>query len=226
MPEPDPSAALRTGTLRLFVAVELPGDVREALGRLQHELQRRGLDRLRWVRPEGIHLTLKFLGATPAERVPAITEALTEAVREASPHELALGRAGTFGGNRPRVLWVDLGGDVEAVVDVQERIEIAMAKLGFESEGRAWSPHLTLARVRPEEAHETAPHLREALAGVRTPNGVIAIREVSLMRSTIRPGGAVYERIAAFPLGGTYGVDRPRRGPEAFPFRRLTRSND
>src|SRR5437773_7767902 len=109
-------------TIRLFVAIELPGEVREALGRLQHELQRRGLEKLRWVRPQGIHLTLKFLGATPSERVPAIQAALVDAVVDTASHELALGRLGTFGGSRPRVLWVDLHGELDAVQQLQERV--------------------------------------------------------------------------------------------------------
>jgi RNA 2',3'-cyclic 3'-phosphodiesterase len=198
---PDPPAELNAGTLRLFVAIELPGEVREALSRLQHELQRRGLERLRWVRPEGIHLTLKFLGATPAEKVPAIEDALGKAVEGLAWHDLALGDLGTFGGNRPRVVWVDLRGDLEAVRELQDRTEKMLNDLGYEREARGWSPHLTLARVRPETAREVARALATALEGVRAPAGVVPVREVSLMRSTLRPSGAVYERLAAFPLG-------------------------
>ncbi len=189
-------------SLRLFVAIELPGEVREALSRLQHELQRHGLEKLRWVRPEGIHLTLKFLGPTPAERLPAIEDALVGAVEDAAAHELALGKPGTFGGSRPRVLWVDVTGQVDAVRHVQERVESAMNGLGLEREARGWSPHVTLARVRPETAREATSAIPRAISEVDVPTGVIPVREVSLMRSTLRPSGAIYERIAAFPLGG------------------------
>jgi len=189
-------------SLRLFVAIELPGEVRETLSLLQHELQRRGLERLRWVRPEGIHLTLKFLGATPAERLPAIEDALVGAVEGATEHELALGKLGTFGGSRPRVLWVDLTGQVDAIRRLQERVKSAMNGLGFEREARGWSPHVTLARVRPETAREAASAVAQAISEVEVPVGVIPVREVSLMRSTLRPSGAVYERLAAFPLRG------------------------
>jgi 2'-5' RNA ligase len=188
-------------SLRLFVAIELPGEVREALSRLQHELQRRGLERLRWVRPEGIHLTLKFLGPTPAERLPAIENALVGAVEGGAEHELALGKLGTFGGSRPRVLWMDLTGHVDAIRRLQERVESAMNGLGFEREARGWSPHVTLARVRPETAREAAGAISRAMPDVEIRTGLIPVREVSLMRSTLRPSGAVYERIAAFPLG-------------------------
>jgi RNA 2',3'-cyclic 3'-phosphodiesterase len=189
-------------SLRLFVAIELPGEVREALNRLQHELQRQGLEKLRWVRPEGIHLTLKFLGATPVEKVSAIEEALAMAVAGTAPHELSLAKLGTFGGNRPRVLWIDVKGDVDAVCRLQERVESAMNRLGFEREARGWSPHVTLARVRPETARQAASAIARATSEVDTPSGVIAVREASLMRSTLRPSGAIYERLAAFPLRG------------------------
>jgi 2'-5' RNA ligase len=189
-------------SLRLFVAIELPGEVREALGRLQHELQRRGLEKLRWVRPESIHLTLKFLGETPVEKMPVLQAALMDAVKRTGVHELALGKLGTFGGSRPRVVWVDLTGDLDAVRDLQERIEMALNPLGFEREAKGWSPHVTLARVGQESVREVAGVIGPAIAAVSAPLGTIPVHEVSLMRSTLRPSGAVYERVAAFPLGG------------------------
>src|SRR5574341_1768844 len=115
--------------LRLFVAIELPGEVRDALSRLQHELQRRGLTQLRWVRPEGIHLTLKFLGETPAEKVQAIKGALSGAVEGVAPHALALGALGTFGGRSPRVLWIDLTSDLAPLLALQKNVDDALAKI-------------------------------------------------------------------------------------------------
>ena len=135
---PDPSTELRTGSLRLFVAIELPGEVREALGRLQHELQRRGLEKLRWVRPESIHLTLKFLGETPAEKVPAIEEALSRWANDGPvPREMSLGALGGFGGSRyPRVLWIGLEGDLQSLHALQTRIVTALSEIGFPREAR------------------------------------------------------------------------------------------
>ncbi len=191
----------RDEELRLFVAIELPNNVRDALGRLQTELRRCGLERLRWVRPEGIHLTLKFLGETPSDRVPAIKEALAGAAEGMRVHSLSLGRAGTFGGNRnPRVLWVDLTGDSQTLDSLQSRVDEALARIGFPREGRAFAPHLTLARVRPEATREDAGPLQTALASLSVPATEFQAREVSLMHSTLGPGGAVYERLAAFPL--------------------------
>jgi len=188
---------------RLFVAVELGGHVREALDRVQHELQRHLLHGLRWVRPEGIHLTLKFLGETPREKVPGIVQALPACTAGVAPHELSLGKLGTFGSrSAPRVLWVDLDGDLTPLLRLQEQVEGALASLGFPREDRRFSPHLTLARVRPEEARSAAGPLAQALEAVRAPQAAIEVREVSLMLSKLGPGGAVYTQLEAFPLAG------------------------
>lgn len=187
--------------LRLFVAVELGEEALRALASLQGALRRSGLDGLRWVRPEGVHLTLKFLGETPADRVPAIRAALAEAVSGTPPHVLKLNGLGTFGSRRsPRVLWVGLEGDLEDLRRLQEKVEAALARLGFPTEGRAFSPHLTLARVRPENAAALSGPIARAVEAAPAPEACIPVREVSLMRSTLGPGGAVYDRLAVFPL--------------------------
>jgi len=188
---------------RLFVAVELDGHVQEALSRLRHDLQRRGLRGLRWVRPEGIHLTLKFLGETPRDRLSSITEALSTSTAGVPRHGLTLGKLGTFGSrNAPRVLWLDLEGDLEFLLRLQEQVERALKPIGFPAEKRSFSPHLTLARVRPEDARAVASPLAEAVAATRTPKAKIEVRELSLMLSSLNPAGAVYTRLEAFPLTG------------------------
>jgi 2'-5' RNA ligase len=185
---------------RLFVAVELPSDVLSALTRLQHELQRHVPGGLRWVRPEGIHLTLKFLGETPRERVPSIQGAISGSVGGIAPHEVALGELGTFGGRTPRVLWVNLGGETDSLLRLQRRVDSALDGLGYPSEKRPFSPHLTLARVKPEAGREVAEPLAAAVRSVSVPAAAIPVREVSLMLSKLGPGGAVYRRLEAWPL--------------------------
>lgn len=186
---------------RLFVAVELDGHVQQALSRLQHELQSHGLQGLRWVRPEGIHLTLKFLGETPRDSLTAIVEALSASTAGVPPHRLSLGRLGTFGTrNAPRVLWLNLEGDLDALLRLQEQVERALSPMGFPTEKRRFSPHLTLARVRPEDARAVAAPLAEAVASVTAPKAQIEVRELTLMLSKLSPAGAVYTRLEAFPL--------------------------
>jgi 2'-5' RNA ligase len=188
--------------LRLFVAIDLPEDVRESLGRLQADLRRQGLPGLRWTRPEGVHLTLKFLGETPASSLAAIEGALARAVRGTPSFHLALGAPGTFGNRRgPRVLWVDVEGDVKPLQQLQAAVERELAAAGFAPEERGFSPHLTLARVPQPPPPGLAERISRALAAVAAPRGEIEVTEVVLMRSRLQPGGAVHSRVAVFPLG-------------------------
>ncbi len=188
--------------IRLFVACELSAEIREALAGVQRELKSHGLQRLRWVRPEGIHLTLKFLGETPPERVPSIQQALARACQGTAPFVIALGKLGTFGDRRgPRVIWVDVTGQWEALAQLQKRVEEHLESLGFPRERRAFSPHLTLARVPPELIAPRGSQIQEALKAVAVPTAQQKVMEVSLVRSILQPGGAVYKREAAWPLG-------------------------
>ena len=188
--------------LRLFVAIDLPEDVREALRRLQTDLRRDDLPGLRWTRPEGVHLTLKFLGETPATSLAAIEGALARAVRGVPAFRLALGAPGTFGGRRgPRVLWVDVEGELQPLLRLQAAVERELAAVGFAPEERKFSPHLTLARVPQPPPPGLAERLSRALTAVATPQGEFRATELLLMRSRLQPGGAVYSRVAAFPLG-------------------------
>ncbi len=185
---------------RLFVAIELPEQVRAALAELQARLRRHGLDGLRWVRPEGIHLTLKFLGETPKDRVPEIAAALDAAGKGIAPHELALGALGTFGSrNSPRVVWVDLNGDIEVLLRLQRQVDRALEAIGFPRETRPFSPHLTLARIPPEISGKVAGPLKET-PRVKVPPAAIHVRELSLILSKLGAGGAVYTRLEAVPL--------------------------
>jgi RNA 2',3'-cyclic 3'-phosphodiesterase len=194
----------KSETLRLFVAIELADDVRRALDETMRALRRAGVpdDAVRWVRPEGVHLTLKFLGATPAARVPTISDALTGAVRGARRFELRPTGVGSFGG-RPnlRVVWVGVGGDSAALSALAARVESALAPLGFPTEQRPFAAHLTLARVRDGTPPAEREQIARALDGAHAPPyPVIHVERVSLMRSTLGRGGAVYDAVTVFPL--------------------------
>lgn len=186
-------------SLRLFVAIDLPAEVRQALLRVQDDLRRAGADRLRWVRPEGVHLTLKFLGEVAAERVDAVEAALRSAIE---PFELRLRLAtlGGFGGVRLRVVWVGLEGDVEPLAALAEQIERALTPLGFPRERRPFAAHLTLARVPDATPRDERERLASLLRRTSpSPMPSMVATEVSLMRSVLGQGGAVYTRLAAFP---------------------------
>jgi 2'-5' RNA ligase len=191
-----------TASLRLFIAIELPADVLATLNDLQHNLQRDpALARLRWVRPEGIHITLKFLGPVPAERCSEIEGAVARSVAGIPPFELHLGKLGTFGSSRsPRVLCVDVAGDLDTLAKLQSQVEAELGPLGFPAESRRFSPHLTLARVPPERATEAARPLAEAVASHDAPRATIRAEVLSLVNSDRQRGGAVYTRLFAANL--------------------------
>ena len=187
--------------LRLFVAVELPANVRQRLADVADELRGMGLERLRWVRPENIHITLKFLGETPAERRPQIEDALRAAAEGVATHELTLGELGKFGGRQnPRVLWVDLRGEVDALKALHKRVDARIAPLGFPSDERPFAAHLTLARVPQDLAKKVARSLAEAIEAVKVPDLPIPVREIVLMRSELRRQGPVYTRLCGVEL--------------------------
>lgn len=186
--------------LRLFVAIELPDEIREALARVQDDLRKRTALRLRWTRPEGIHLTLKFLGATPPGRVQALVEALRAAV---PPFHLELrpDGVGNFGGrNNLRTVWIGLHGDVEPLETLAGSIDRAVVPLGYAAETRPFRAHLTLARIPDHLVRGERAALHEALMSYEPPALPSFVAErVSLMKSTLGPQGSVYERLASFP---------------------------
>jgi 2'-5' RNA ligase len=186
---------------RLFVACELPPAAREALGDLQRSLREAGSTNLRWVRPEGIHLTLKFLGSVPPPRVGAIQDALAGAAPEPFRWQVRLAELGSFGGPaRLRVVWVGLEGDVEPLKELARRVEAALGPLGFPAEGRPFAPHLTLARVRDDASAEERRRLHELLRRFAFPSlPSMTIDSVNLMRSFLEPGGARYACLSRFP---------------------------
>ncbi len=187
--------------IRLFIAVELPANVRQRLADVADELRGMGLERLRWVRPENIHITLKFLGETPADRQPQIEDALRAAAEGVASHELTLGELGKFGGRQnPRVLWVDVRGDVDALKALQKRVDAGIAALGFPADERPFAAHLTLARVPQDLAKKVARPLAEAIDAVKVPDPPIPVREVVLMRSELRREGPVYTRLFGVEL--------------------------
>lgn len=190
----------RPNQLRLFVACELSDAVRDGLRRIQDDLRRLGAGRLRWARPEGIHVTLKFLGDVDEARVEEISSALTDAIEPFELRLSAAGGLGSFGGARLRVIWVGLQGDVEALASIAGRVEAALTPLGFPRERRPFAAHLTLARVPDQVPPADRRKLADLIDGYRPPSlPSMIVTDVSLMQSTLRPSGSVYQRLASFP---------------------------
>ncbi len=183
--------------MRLFVALELPPEVKEAAARMQDRLKPSGAG-VKWVRPEGMHLTLKFLGEVEDERLPGLPGALDRACRGRGALELELAGCGAFPGRgRPRVVWLGVAGQVGELAGLARALEESLARLGFAPEKRPFKAHLTLGRVRQGGRGRRAPDTRELsrlLAGLGAWQGPsFRAGKLALMQSTLTPRGAIYQ---------------------------------
>lgn len=193
--------------VRLFVACEVPDDVKDSIGTLITDLRSRSGIAVRWIRPEGVHVTLKFLGEVPVKQLPAIKLAIQEAVVGHAPFELEFSNIGTFGGREGlRIMWVGIAGDVLRLEALVRAVNAALAVVGFEPERRPFRPHLTLGRVRDEVGTRERAEIEVQVGKTEVPQSSWRTAQVSLMRSRLTTSGAVYEVLATFPLRVTQQV--------------------
>lgn len=182
-------------TLRTFVAIELDERLKDGLRDLQDELCGQMSPRcVRWVRPAGIHLTLKFLGDTPAEQVEEVKAALAGAVTGVGPFPVMVGGLGCFPNTRrPRVVWVGLDEPTGALKRLRDAVEAHVAPLGFPTETRPFSPHLTLGRVQRHASKSEAREVGQVVEASQVGTvGRLDVTAVSYIKSDLRPSGAVY----------------------------------
>jgi len=186
-------------TLRLFICVDLPAEIKNVITSLQVRLRPLAKGYVSWARPEGLHLTLKFLGQVAASRVAEITELMENAGRKAQPFELIISGTGAFPNfARPRVYWAGIQEPAGILQRLQSQLEAELCAAGFSAEERPFSPHLTLARVKqPLSVADLSRALAESeLAAMSfTAAGII------LMASTLLPAGPVYTPIKKVALG-------------------------
>lgn len=189
-----------TQPVRTFIAVEVPDEIKSAMSGVQAELGKSGAH-VGWVRPEGIHLTLKFLGDVEAGRIEGLGRAVEDAVSGLAPFTLDVKGVGVFpNAKAPRVVWLGLGGEVAALAQLYDRVEAACGSLGFPREDRPFRAHLTLGRVKSPQGKDA---LTRAVAGFeKTGFGTIRADAVSIMKSELRPSGAVYTEMKRAALSG------------------------
>ncbi len=190
--------------MRVFVALEIPAEVRRAIGEMIARLRdvARGA---RWVRAEGVHVTLKFIGEIPEERVAAIEQALrgVKTAGIAAPVEAKFRGAGFFPNERhPRVFWAGVEGPPN-LAELARAVDERLAPLGIAAETREFRPHLTLARFKSEDG---LPRLREEIKKLEPFDfGLMRASEFHLFQSQLGAGGAKYTKLASFPFGGSGG---------------------
>jgi len=191
--------------IRTFIAIELGESIKDELTKLQERLKGEApRGSVRWVRPGGIHLTLKFLGDVPADQIEEIARALQKSCQGFAPFSLSCGGLGCFPNlNRPRVVWVGIQEETGTLAQLHEAIEENVAPLGYPTEKRKFSPHLTLGRVQRRVGSGDRRRLGELVGALEIGTlGQMEVRSVNLMRSDLRPSGAVYTRLAEVELKG------------------------
>jgi len=182
--------------IRSFIAIDIPAEIKTELTALQDSLKRLGAA-VSWTRPEGVHLTLKFLGDVEPHVIPDIVNALIGAVNNTMSFNIIVEGVGCFPNpRRPKVLWVGLQGG-EILSQLQSAVETVTEPLGFPKENRRFNPHLTLGRVKDPRGIERV--IRE-LEHLGFPRHEFTASEVRLMKSELKPTGAEYTVIHAIPL--------------------------
>ena len=182
--------------LRVFVAVELPTEVKAEFARIVSVIDALDVSGVRTVRSQGIHLTLKFLGDVNAKLAPEIQAAMDSAAAEAPQFDLSLGDAGAFPNIRAaRVLWVGVEGDFESLNRLQQAVERSLSPLGFRPEPRRFNPHITAGRIRDRVSTSDRKRVTDSLFSHDYARPPIRVERISLVQSILRPDGAIYEPI-------------------------------
>jgi RNA 2',3'-cyclic 3'-phosphodiesterase len=190
------------GLLRAFIAIELSIPVCDAIqkqtDRLRHTL---GNDFVRWVPIQNMHLTLKFLGDTSTSHLDFLKQML---LREADSHpqfDLQLGGLGSFPTRRnPRLLWIGIHAPSD-LASLQRSVEAGASRLGYKTEERDFSPHLTIGRARQNASLSDLQRIRAALDTIQLGNiGTARVDSVHLFKSDLQPGGSIYTKLFSAPL--------------------------
>jgi 2'-5' RNA ligase len=186
-------------SIRTFIALELPPTVLSLLCTVQQELEQLKI-RARWVRPENIHLTLKFIGDIEPGDVDAICAAMTAAANEFSPITLTVRGIGVFPTiKRPRVIWVGLDGDIRSLLALQSRLEDKLAEAGVAKDKRSFKAHLTLGRIKQPPGPAVIRQMMTEYATLSSDE--FTCDQVILFKSDLKPSGAVYSQLKQTSMG-------------------------
>jgi 2'-5' RNA ligase len=189
-------------SIRTFIAVPLPEELKRAIHNFGQGLVEKGL-RIRLVRPEGIHCTLRFLGDVEEEKVKDIGTAMERAIKGVIPTKLYASGIGVFPhASRPRVIWVGVKGELKQVERLFLNLQNELEGLGFEREKRGFSPHLTIGRWKAPLNSFEKKTLKETLKEHGEWNGgEFDLKEVVLYKSQLHPSGARYTPLSRIPIG-------------------------
>lgn len=190
--------------MRTFIAIELPPEIKDFLSQIQERLKKSGAD-VKWVAPENIHLTLKFLGETNEKKIDRISEIMQEVARDKSAFSIRLSSLGAFPKiNSPRVIWVGVDQGGSESKEIAAELEEKIAKVGIPKEDRPFSSHITIGRTRSnlnleklvQELNNVGKDFREEIPEFRVGN-------LTFFKSTLTPKGPIYNPLNVASLKTT-----------------------
>ena len=189
------------GLLRAFIAVEIPHEIRQAIHKATSGFRQATDSLIRWVQPENMHLTLKFLGDVSPSNVDMLTQMLRAETDSSHCFDIHIGGLGSFPNpRRARVIYIGIQAPVELEA-IQHRVESASHRLGYESEVRPFSPHLTIGRVKQDASASDQQKIRQALEKIHIDSlGTARVDSVHLFKSELKPSGSVYTKLFSAPF--------------------------
>ena len=188
--------------IRAFIAVELPTELKTELAVLETWLKKNSPPVVKWVDPNSIHITLKFLGDMSDTVINKLLLAMAASVAGVSPFKLEVRQLGAFPAvDRPQVIWVGVHGEMEKLAQLQKNIETNTEQLGFKRESRVFSPHLTLGRVRDEARANEIQRIGTLINETTfTARHNIDVYEINLLKSQLTSAGAIHTIIGKVKL--------------------------
>ncbi|MCX5841519.1 MAG: RNA 2',3'-cyclic phosphodiesterase [Deltaproteobacteria bacterium] len=190
------------GTIRAFLAMDPPPEVLQRIADIQEVLKKTLRGSISWVRPGGIHLTLKFFGDIAAEGLQPISEVVSGQAAGTRPLHLNIKGLGVFPGiRRPRILWLGVGGEVARLTALQGVLDQGFETCGIKQEERPFRAHLTLARIKSPQGLSGLDKVLEEKEAESA--GPFEAKGLILFKSDLTPKGAIYTVLADFPFQGS-----------------------
>jgi len=187
-------------TIRTFIAFKLPKNIISSIRKIQEDIKSYAF-KARWVNPENIHLTLKFLGDINSTDIEKVSEAIINTVNGHAPISLGLKGAGVFPGiKRPRVIWVGLGGEIEKLASIQNDIEESLEELEFPREKRPFRGHLTLGRIKGKIDPKKLLDVMKKFE--KFESELFIADQIYLFKSDLKSTGSVYTELMGKRLSG------------------------
>jgi 2'-5' RNA ligase len=181
--------------MRTFIAIELPLEIKETLARLQEQLKKSGAD-VKWVKPDNIHLTLKFLGEIEDKKLSKLNQILQDTMKDKTGFTMRLSSIGAFPSiNSPRVVWMGIDKGDSQIKEIAEDLEQGISKLGIPKEDRPFSSHITIGRLRTAQNRERLVKDLKDLKDLNKLNENLEfpVTKITLLKSTLTPKGPIYE---------------------------------